>query len=257
MIGRIACWVSVVFVATTAVGCGSSTGQGGAGTGGTSNAGGASSGGKSAGTGGGSSVGTGGSSAGTGGKSAGAGGGSNAGTPTCAAYCDAIMKNCVGGDGTKGDSGPNGANTHQQYTSNDNCLAACKAFPVGTAADTSGNTLGCRAHEASLAATDTTKCAAAGPGGDGVCGKACDGYCQLVAMFCTGASKIYADDAACHTRCAATANDEKFDIGIQDGNHVACLLYHAQEAPLDPLDHCVGDLTPADAGVSYGSITCK
>ena len=119
------------------------------------------------------------------------------------------MKNCTGGDGTKGDSGPNGANTHQQYTSNDNCLAACKAFPVGTAADTSGNTLGCRAHEASLAATDTTKCAAAGPGGDGVCGKACDGYCQLVAMFCTGASKIYADDAARHTRCAATANDEK------------------------------------------------
>lgn len=184
--------------------------------------------------------------------------GSQSSSLTCAEYCDTIMKNCTGGDGSQGDSGPNGTRTHQQYTSKDNCLAACKAFPVGTKGDAAGNTLGCRLTHATLAATDpATHCPHAGPGGDGVCGSTCDGYCQLVDMFCTGASKIYSSDAACHERCSATADDERFDIGIQDGNHVACLIYHAQEAPLNPPDHCVGDLSPVDAGVSYGSVTCQ
>jgi hypothetical protein len=182
-------------------------------------------------------------------------GGGGGGSTGCAAYCTTIMKNCTGGDGT------NGKPTLQQYTSNENCLAACTAFPVGTQADQSKNTLGCRSNHATLAGADATAaalhCPHAGPSGDGTCGTACDGYCQLVAKFCTGASKIYADDAACHARCAATADDERFNIGIQDGNHVACLLYHAQEAPLAPADHCVGDLTPADAGVSFGSVTCQ
>lgn len=178
--------------------------------------------------------------------------------PTCAAYCDAIMKNCTGGDGSSGSSGPDATKTHQQYSSRDNCLQACMAFPVGTPADEAGNTLGCRLYHAGAAASDATlHCPHAGPSGDGVCGKACDGYCQLVKKYCVGTAKIYADDAACHARCAATTDDVRFNLGVQDGNHVACLLYHAQEAPLAPADHCTGDLAEEDGGPATGSIACQ
>lgn len=192
-----------------------------------------------------------------GGPSPGSDAGGGTAAPSCSEYCTAIMKNCTGGDGSTGSGGPDAAKTHQQYVSIDNCTAACTAFPVGKRTDTGGNTLGCRLYHANAAASNAAlHCPHAGPGGDGVCGTACDGYCQLVNKFCVGAAKIYADDAACHTRCAATADDVRFNIGTQDGNHVACLLYHAQEAPLAPTDHCNGDLAEADGG-STGSVTCK
>lgn len=199
---------------------------------------------------------------GAGGKAggSGAGGGSGDGggaTPTCAAYCDAIMANCTGGDGS-GDSGsPDATKTNQQYITKDNCLQVCKAFPVGKGGDSSGNTLGCRLTHATLAKSDPkTHCPHAGPGGAGVCGAACDGYCEIVKMFCTGDAGIYSSDAACQTRCKATTDDVPYNLGTQDGPHVACLLYHAQESPLDPADHCVGDLMPQDSGTK-GSVTCQ
>jgi len=224
---------------------GSATGGKGSGTGGSSGKGG------SGGTGG--KGGTGGSMSADAGNKADGGGG----TPTCAAYCTAIMANCTGGDGSSGSSGPDATKTHQQYTSKDNCMAACLAFPVGTINDESGNTLGCRLYHAGAAKADAdTHCPHAGPSGDGVCGSACDGYCQLVKKYCVGTAKIYADDAECHTRCAATTDDVRFNIGTQEGNHVACLLYHAQEAPLAPDDHCTGDLAEEDGGTT-GSVTCQ
>ncbi len=178
------------------------------------------------------------------------------GKPSCSDYCTAIMKNCTGSDGSSGGGAPDATKTHQQYSALANCMSACMAFPVGTLADTSGNTLGCRLYHAKAAATDATlHCPHAGPGGDGVCGKACDGYCQLVDKFCVGTAKIYSDDAACHARCAATTDDVRFNVGTQDGNHVACLLYHAQESPLAPDDHCTGDLAESDGGA--GSVTCR
>ncbi len=183
-------------------------------------------------------------------------GGSSSGGPTCAAYCTAIMTNCTGGDGSSGGGAPDATKTHQQYSKLDNCMMACSAFPVGKLSDMGGNTLGCRLYHAMAAASDATlHCPHAGPGGDGVCGAACDGYCQLVGKFCVGAAKIYSDDAACHARCNATTDDVKFNVATQDGNHVACLLYHAQESPLAPMDHCVGDLAEVDGGTT-GSVTC-
>ncbi len=144
----------------------------------------------------------------------------------------------------------------QQYTTMDNCLNSCKAMPVGTAADQSGNTLGCRTYHAMAAKADpTTHCPHAGPGGAGVCGTNCQGYCQIAQMYCTGQSKVYDSLADCMSTCMNTPDDVTFSIAVQDGAHVACLLYHVQEASTVPPDHCIGDLKKI-AGSSGKSVTC-
>jgi hypothetical protein len=237
---------------STSTGGKSGSGTGGKGTGGSGTAG--------KGTGGSGTSGAGGKAGGGAGAAGTASGGTggSGGAPSCTDYCTAIMKNCTGGDGSSNGGNPDATKTHQQYSAVENCMAACTAFPVGTLADTSGNTLGCRLYHANAAASDATlHCPHAGPGGDGTCGSACDGYCQLVDKFCVGAAKIYADDAACHARCAATTDDIRFNVGTQEGDHVACLLYHAQESPLAPMDHCSGDLAEEDGGPASGSVTCK
>lgn len=190
-----------------------------------------------------------GSNAGTGGTT-----GMDSGTNSaqCQDYCTTIMANCTGGESS--------LTSNQQYGSIDNCLAVCKAFPIGTASDTSGNTLGCRNYHAHAAATAgaALHCPHAGPGGDGMCGDVCEGYCQIAQMFCVGSAKIYSSEADCMTTCNETPGDMRFNISIQSGDEKACLLYHAQESPLAPEDHCLGDLMKAaDAGMSGGSITCQ
>jgi hypothetical protein len=163
-------------------------------------------------------------------------------TPTCADYCSKIMSACTG--------------DNAQFNSMDNCIASCAAYPVGTAADMAGNTLGCRSYHAGAAATNAaTHCAHAGPSGDGTCGDVCDGYCQLAQKFCTGANQVYTDLADCKATCATAMTDVRFSVSPEPaGPEVACLVYHAQEASLVPEDHCPGDLTK-DAGGP--SITCQ
>jgi hypothetical protein len=175
---------------------------------------------------------------GCGSKGTGGGGGSGGGTgggaakdPTCEAYCTTIQANCTA--------------MNQQYSSKDNCLNSCKAIPVGKSADTSGNTLGCRIYHAGAAkSAPDMHCPHAGPGGDGTCGATCDGYCQIAEMYCTDANKakVYTDAADCQADCKAHKDDVRFNISIDSGNHVACLLYHVQEASSVPADHCNGDL---------------
>ena len=167
----------------------------------------------------------------------------------CQAYCDAITTNCTSGN--------------LQYSDKDHCMSVCTAFPVGAANDTSGNTLGCRTYHANLAAgtaaNATTHCPHAGPGGDGVCGKICDGYCQLAEKFCVGSAKIYTNAADCQATCAATTGTARFNVSIVTGDETACLLYHVQEASIDST-HCTDDLAkrPGDAGATTGgSVTCQ
>jgi hypothetical protein len=161
---------------------------------------------------------------------------------TCAAYCTAIQANCV--------------DPNIQYSTKDNCMNSCMAMPVGTAADTSGNTLGCRIYHAGAAKADpVTHCVHAGPGGAGVCGANCDGYCQIAMKFCTGASKVYDTLADCQTVCATAQTDAKFTVLPEpEGPQVACLLYHVQEGSTVALDHCIDDLAKDPAGPS---VTCK
>jgi hypothetical protein len=178
---------------------------------------------------------------GAGGSVAGAGGGGAGGapaTPTCDAYCAAIQPACTA--------------SHQQYGDVATCKTACAAFPLGTGSDTSGDTLGCRIHYAGLAAASAeaaaTYCTKAGPGGDGACGTNCEGYCDIVMMYCTAANmaKIYDDRAACMADCAAHGTDATYTTGdpgrTDTGNEVACQLYHAVMGSQAPSEHCPGDL---------------
>jgi len=167
------------------------------------------------------------SSASSSSASTGAGGGSA--TLSCDSYCTTIMANC------KADNA--------QFETVENCVASCKSYPEGTAADQDGNTLGCRTYHAGAAKdAPAMHCTHAGPGGDGVCGSNCDGFCQIAMMYCTGADEVYADDAACQADCKAHGTDVKFDVSKDSGNEVACLLSHVQAASTVPSDHCGGDL---------------
>jgi hypothetical protein len=89
-----------------------------------------------------------------------------------------------------------------------------------------------------------------------VCGSNCDGFCQIAMMYCTAANAaaVYSSAADCQTQCAAFPNTVKFNIGVQEGSSVACLLYHSQEASSAPPDHCLGDIIQDDAGDK--STTC-
>ena len=163
---------------------------------------------------------------------------------SCADYCATLTANCTA--------------ANAQFGGLDRCLSSCKSYPVGAAADTSGNTLGCRTYHAGAAKADpVTHCVHAGPAGAGVCGANCDGYCQIAMMYCTAANKVYASLDECKTVCAgfpATAKYSANDMAIHEKKDVACLVYHVQEASTVPDDHCLGDLAKGDAGAP--SVTC-
>jgi hypothetical protein len=115
----------------------------------------------------------------------------------CGAYCAAIMTYCTG--------------ANAQYPSFESCLGACAPLPLGTASDTSGDTLGCRAHYAAQAqSSPATACANAGPtgGGDikggstaGACGDACEAFCTIAQTVCDGTNKQFADVPTCMGAC--------------------------------------------------------
>lgn len=179
---------------------------------------------------------TGGAGGSTGG-SAGAGTGGSSGASSCDTYCATVMANCQG--------------DNAQYSGLDQCLGSCAAFPQSQ--DQTGNTVGCRTLHAQNAADDpTVHCPHAGPGGDGVCGAACDGYCQIAMMYCTAANgaQVYTDLADCQADCQAHGATPRYTANVQAGDSAACLLYHAQEASVVPADHCNGDLAKT-------SPTCK
>ncbi len=149
---------------------------------------------------------------------------------TCTSYCSAVMSECTGPDA--------------QYASTDACMNACKNFPVGTAADTSGNTLGCRTYHAALAKTQANPhCWHAGPYGYGGCGTECEGFCTLATTWCTpsggfdGGAPPYTNDATCLTACAGFARIDAADGGVgldggytatgpASGNTLDCREYH-------------------------------
>jgi hypothetical protein len=197
--GRIALLVGLLTVAIALYGCGSTSGDDGG-------------------------VSTDGGGSADGGGDAGGGGGGL----TCADYCASIIGACTG--------------DNQQYADSDHCLNACAAFPAGALADTSGDTLGCRIYHAGVAAQSADNaavhCVHAGPGGAGVCGNNCDGYCDMELKYCTGAAALYADRAACLAACGAVADTIKYSVAVESGVSVACMLFHAEELAPMMEDHC-------------------
>jgi hypothetical protein len=161
--------------------------------------------------------------------------------PTCSDYCTKIIAACGAGDG----------GSRQQYSSADACNSYCSTnakWPVGTATDTSGNTLGCRSYHAVAAMTNPIlHCPHAGPSGGNTCGSWCDNYCQLALANCTGANKLYDTTAACMTACAPLST-QGFPNDAT-GNTVQCRIFHVGLAggsdSLAAMECPHGKVTPA------------
>lgn len=152
----------------------------------------------------------------------GGGMGGSGGATTCEAYCDAVTANCTG---------PNA-----QYGDRATCVASCAGLPEGKASDMSGNTVGCRTYHAGAAKMDAaTHCEHAGPGGAGVCGADCDGFCAIAIEAC--ASK-YATPAACQTECKTFKDTVAYNATVTSGDSLACRLYHLTVATTVPDVHC-------------------
>jgi len=153
----------------------------------------------------------------------------DAGASLCELYCDTVMNECSG--------------AFSVYARRENCLGVCKALPVGTPADTSGNSVYCRLQAARVAAAELPYyCPAAGPGGNGVCGANCESFCALADQLCSGSNRQFADMAACLTACQALPDLGGFTTsstaGQYSGPHVQCRLFHVSNAALDPVAHC-------------------
>lgn len=145
---------------------------------------------------------------------------------TCASYCALIGGNCTA--------------ANQQYPDTTACMATCMHIAPGTAADTSGNTLGCRIYHADAAgANPGLHCRHAGPGGDGACGANCAGFCTLVMAACAGqATQPYPDMNTCLASCNGFAVTPTYSTSTTSGNSLACRLYHAVAASTAPGIHC-------------------
>jgi hypothetical protein len=159
-------------------------------------------------------------------------------TLSCAAYCSELMTNCTGAE--------------QQFPTNDSCMTWCATYPVGTAGDTSGDTLGCRTYHggAPAMALPTTHCPHAGPnGGDGdpngttgTCGEACEAFCNAAIPICMGQPMAFANTAACMTECKTfKADTASYNISDTATNDLGCRTYHlsaAAESSANAVIHC-------------------
>jgi Domain of unknown function (DUF4331) len=65
----------------------------------------------------------------------------------------------------------------------------------------------------------------------------CVTYCDAATTACTGVNQQYKDNADCLSYCNAS-NWPKGTDGEQAGNTVACRIYHAGVAKMDPGTHC-------------------
>jgi len=140
----------------------------------------------------------------------------------CATACRATMSSCTG--------------ANAQYASPEECMASCSHFPIGTMADTSGNSLGCRIHHALAAeAAPDVHCLHAGPSGGGHCGYPCDGFCSIVVAACPAQYPSMGD---CWSACTAFSPGPLYASGVTSGNTLSCRLAHATMAALDPATHC-------------------
>lgn len=151
-------------------------------------------------------------------------GGSGGGDPACAAYCGSVMANCV--------------DAYKVYSSEATCLAVCAELPPGSAGDQSGNTVACRAAnaaEAGATGEPEVHCPIAGPGGEGVCGTNCEGYCTLMLAVCAG---YFSTEAECQSACAGVPDPAGYGVSSTKGNTLDCRLYHLSAAAIAPQVHC-------------------
>lgn len=151
----------------------------------------------------------------------------------CTTYCTHLAADCTA------------ANAQLSMA---NCMGTCAAFPPGTQADTSGNTLGCRNYHLQnievRGMSAATHCPHAGPvggsiaGTTAVCGaSACADFCAMEAKVCgtdaapvTGVTNRYTDTNACMTACGTFATTPEASPSVTSGNNLACRIYHLTNA---------------------------
>jgi hypothetical protein len=155
----------------------------------------------------------------------------------CENYCDTVMTNC-------------GVEGFEQFLSRGHCLGFCEKLDPGTPDDNAGNTAGCRLHYAVAAEGGSElgfNCPIAGPGGDGVCGDNCDGFCIVAVQTCSTQMPV-ATALDCIRNCGNLPDVGPFHAKIQTGNSLQCRLYHLSAAQTDPLLHCphVGGVGPCN-----------
>jgi hypothetical protein len=146
----------------------------------------------------------------------------------CDAFCGVVLDACPRGEDEN----------YAVYDSTFTCLRQCSQLEQGSLGQDSGNTLACRLTHAQIArdfpGERATSCPAAGPGGDGVCGSNCEGYCTQAVANCS----LFADRDACLTQCAEVPDLGGFNVGDIDGNSLQCRLYHLGAALASPTFHC-------------------
>jgi len=156
----------------------------------------------------------------------GSGGSTDPAGTVCERYCETVTQTCTG--------------AFAQYTTYANCLSVCELLPPGSPGDDSGNSAQCRLQAAGQAPLEPSYyCPAAGPGGNGVCGSNCEAVCALLGSLCE------ADDDVedCAKSCAEVEDKQTYsvapDLGLFEGKHVQCRLYHATvAAETDTEQHC-------------------
>lgn len=154
----------------------------------------------------------------------------------CAGYCEALQGSCI--------------DELTQYPSVEICLSTCASYALGSAGDTAGNTVGCRAYHAAAAElAPSVHCVHAGPYGGSVCGAPCESFCTLVLQACTGTDTVYIDQAACMKECQSFPDTGGFDASMTTGDTLSCRLYHATLATGDDDVHC--------PHVTAASATCQ
>jgi hypothetical protein len=145
----------------------------------------------------------------------------------CAEYCGIYMDACV---------------DFTEYANEQECMDQCGQWPIGDAADTAGDTLGCRLYHVTVAssADPALHCPHAGPSGDATCADAgaptCVDYCDTYFDNCTGDLNVYTDVDDCLAQCAPWYPGA---VGDTAGNSIGCRTYHSGAPAVgDPDLHC-------------------
>lgn len=149
-----------------------------------------------------------------------------AGDPTCEAYCEIYRGACQ---------------DFSEYANEQHCMDHCAQWPVGTAADVGGDTLGCRTYHATVAASTDANihCPHSGPGGDHTCvaeaAPSCELYCTRYFGNCEGALNLWADMDECVAGCEGWYPGTSTD---DSGHSIGCRAFYANLAAADPELHC-------------------
>ena len=164
--------------------------------------------------------------------------------PDCKLFCQLEMAECT---------------DYPQYESEDQCLAVCKALPLGKVTDISQNTVGCRKyHSYNALIAPATHCPHTGPGGDGHCGSPdaaspttftgnCDSYCQLAEKACGDGvdgldesstfSGNFKSQTACQQACGGLSGaelDAAYSVSpTPAGDNLECRFLHLARALTD------------------------